>query len=106
MKKIIFILITLILISGCDNSQIDPNEDLAKCISESSTLYYTTGCSACKKQKDYFGDSYKYLKKVDCTVFPEKCRTAEITAVPTWIINGEKIKGVQKITKLKELTGC
>lgn len=105
MKKVIFILFALLLLSGCNNS-IDPNEDLAKCISEKATLYFSTGCSACAKQKDLFGDSYKYLEKVDCVVFPEKCREAGLRAVPTWIINGEIIEGVQKLDKLKELTNC
>ena len=37
---------------------------------------------------------------------PEKCRDADIIVVPTWIINDNIYKGVQKIEELKELTGC
>ena len=103
--KIIIILILLILITGCqDNPNID--KDLVKCISENSILYYSTGCSACAKQKEIFKDSYEDLTKVDCVISPEKCREAGIIKVPTWEINNEKIIGIKTIEELKELTKC
>lgn len=80
--------------------------ELAKCIGSKSTLYLQTGCFACQKQEDLFGDTYKYLNVVDCLVKNQECLNKEITATPTWIINNEKIVGVQTIEKLKELTGC
>ncbi len=104
MKKIIFILIILILISGCYNSNVD--ENLAKCIAKNSIVYISNGCVACNKQENIFGDNFKYLNLIDCTEEPEKCREDGIVRVPTWIINGEKIEGVQDIEKLKELTKC
>ncbi len=106
MKKIILILTTLLLISGagCNNNGID--KELAKCIGENSMIYVSTGCSYCEKQKAMFGDNFKELNSVDCAFIPEKCREAGVTTVPTWVINGEKIRGVQDIEKLKELTNC
>ena len=82
------------------------DENLVKCISSKSVLYMQTGCFACKKQEDLFGENYKYLKIVNCALDIDECLKEEITATPTWIINGEKYVGVQKIDKLKELTGC
>ena len=104
MKAIILIL--LILITGCSSETPDIDPDLVDCISENSIYYYSTGCPVCNKQKKLFGDSYKDLKKIDCVVFPEKCREADITGVPTWKINNEFIQGFQSIEKLKELTKC
>lgn len=103
-KYLLFLICILILISGCNNNNV--NEELTKCIAEKSLLYVSTGCSACAKQKAIFGDNYKFLNKVDCAIFPEKCREANITVVPTWIINNETIKGVQDIEELKQLTNC
>ena len=103
-KYLLFLICILILISGCAKNNV--NEELTKCIAEKTTLYVSTGCSACAKQKDIFGDNYKFLNKTDCAIFPEKCREADITVVPTWIINKEAIKGVQTIEELKQLTNC
>ena len=106
MKKIILILIIILLISGagCNNNGID--KELAKCIGENSILYVKEGCSACAKQKEMFGSSFKELNVIDCAFESIKCREAGITAVPTWFINDEYYKGVKSIEKLKELTNC
>lgn len=87
----------------------DPKEvekDLAKCIGKNSELYLKLGCSACKTQEEIFGKNYNYLNSTDCFYEREKCLNAEIEYTPTWIINEEKIIGVQSIEQLKELTGC
>jgi len=105
MKKIIFVLILITLISGCNNTNnIDKN--LVKCISEKSVVYISSGCVACDKQEKLFGDNFKELNVIDCVFESEKCRQANITAVPTWFIDEKSYKGVQNIDKLKELTGC
>jgi len=80
------------------------SEELAKCIGEKAQLFTQLGCHACKTQEELFGENYKFLNVVDCFYEGEKCGGIEYT--PTWIINGEKIVGVQSIEKLKELTGC
>ncbi len=76
----------------------------AECIGKNSVIYISTGCSACAKQKSLFGSGFKYLNVVDCAVEPEKC--SSISSVPTWIISGEFITGVQSVEVLKALTGC
>ena len=82
------------------------NEQLAKCIASKSTLYIQTGCFACQKQEGIFGETYKYLNTVDCSVEGDVCLTNEIMATPTWLINGEKYVGYIGLDNLKELTGC
>jgi len=81
-------------------------EELAKCIGEKSTLYIQLGCHACETQENMFGDNYKYLNTVDCFEEYEECLEKEIEATPTWIIDGEKFRGVQTINTLKEATDC
>lgn len=77
-----------------------------ECIGENSIIYIQTGCVACQAQEKLFGGNFKYLNVIDCAITPEKCSTASITSVPTWIINNEKLVGVQLIQDLKDLTGC
>ncbi len=106
-NKLIFWIIVLaiigVLIYFYFNSE--PAEvKLAKCIGSKSILYVQKGCSACAAQQKLFGDSYEYLNIIDCKITPELC--AGITSTPTWIINNEKISGVQSIEKLKQLAGC
>jgi glutaredoxin len=82
-----------------------PSEKVAKYIGEHSVLYTQAGCIHCKEQEDLFGANVKYLNIVDCLKDTQACINANITATPTWIIDGEKYVGVQSIEKLKELTG-
>ena len=81
-----------------------PDTKIVKCIGENSELYIQLGCHACEIQEEMFGENYQYINSIDCFYEREKCDG--ISATPTWIINGEKYKGVQSIEKLKELTGC
>jgi len=80
------------------------DEDVAKCIGQKSILYVQLGCHACETQEKMFGDNYQFLKTIDCFYEKEKC--VGIEATPTWLIDGEKYRGVQSIEKLKGLTGC
>ena len=82
------------------------SEEIAQCIGENSVLYTQLGCSHCEEQEELFGDNLKYLNIIDCFYEHEKCSVENIEATPTWIIKGEKYKGVQTIEKLQELTGC
>jgi len=88
------------------NPEPSTDKELAECIGKNAVLYVNLGCGHCENQKDIFGENLKYIEVVDCFYNNEECAEAEITAVPTWIINGEKITGLQSIKKLKELTGC
>ena len=83
---------------------IDTPEEIAKCIGRESLIYTQLGCHACLIQEEMFGDSYKYLNKIDCFYEREKC--LDIGATPTWIINGQRYEGVHSIEELQNLTGC
>jgi len=79
-----------------------------ECIAGKATLYFLSTCPVCKEQKQVLGNSFDKLNTVDCGSESEtiKCYNAGITSVPVWIIDGKRIKGVQTIEQLKELTGC
>lgn len=75
------------------------NETDAKFIGNHSTLYVQLGCSHCQKQENLFGENVKYLNIIDCYYEVEKC--FNITAVPTWEINGEYYTGYKTLEDLK-----
>ena len=79
-------------------------EEFSKCLGSKAILYTQLGCHACEIQEQMFGDNYQYLNVVDCFYEQERC--SEITHTPTWEINGNKIRAVQSIKTLKELSGC
>lgn len=75
-----------------------------KCVSRSSKLYTFEGCRHCTNQKSILGDGLDIIEVIDCRVEWEKC--SGINAFPTWVINGEKILGVQTLESLAQRTGC
>jgi len=91
-----------------NNSSSQITEELAKCIGQNSELYVQTGCPACQRQEELFGDNLKYIFLIDCFLVENRqtCIDKSIEATPTWIIKENKYKGVQSIETLKELTGC
>lgn len=97
---VVIIAITALVVRG--NGDISP--DVAVCIGQKATLYVQFGCHACQIQEEAFAENYQYLNVVDCYFERDKCD--DITATPTWIINGQSYLGVQSVDKLKELTGC
>ena len=103
---IIIIALIGILLALRNSSNEDTTEEIAKCIGENAKLYTQLGCHACEAQEKMFGENYQHLTIIDCWDDREKCAEKEIEYTPTWIINGEKIIGVQEIEKLQELTGC
>jgi len=81
----------------------------AKCISEKATLYMQTGCFACMKQEEVFGESYSDLTIVNCAEpenYDECFVKNKISLTPTWIIDYEQYIGYKTLEQLSELTGC
>ena len=107
---LIFLVVSLIFVAGCTSNDGSKDADnlteTIKCIGENSVLYTQKGCLACDKQEMLLGDNMKYINLIDCYQNPEACQEAEIMYVPTWIIDGKKITGVQTVEVLKALTGC
>lgn len=91
-----------------DNSSPEITEELAKCIGENSILYSQTGCPACQKQEELFGENLRFINSIDCFLKENRqvCINNNIQATPTWIINNKEYRGVQSIQTLKSLTNC
>jgi len=81
-------------------------EQFAKCVAEKATLYVQTGCFACAKQEELFGENLQHLTKINCAINPQECINNEIMQTPTWIIGNEKKIGYKTLEELSELTGC
>lgn len=79
--------------------------ELAKCLSEKNiVLYGAKKCPDCKKQKDIFGNGFKYINYKECNGTIGKCQ--ELRGVPAWEVNGRIIYGVKSLEELGFLAGC
>ncbi len=114
-KKYLSLIIILVIIIGffvyrglSGNSIVSAESgELAKCLTEKGIIMYGTGwCSFCQKQKDSFGDSFKYITFVDCDKNKEACLAAGVRGYPTWKINGENYPGLKSLRELSELANC
>ena len=101
---VILIIVGIYLIKQSDTPIVD--KELVQCIADNSIVYSSETCSACKYQKDLFGDHYDLINEVDCFYEGEKCQEAQIRGTPTWIIDGEEYPGAKTIEELKQLTVC
>jgi len=106
---IIIILIIAISYYAISKNGTNSNSEFANCISGKATLYMQTGCFACKKQEQVFGDAYKNLNIINCAE-PENYQECfvknNIMYTPTWIINNEQHIGYKTLEELGELTNC
>jgi len=86
----------------------------AKCLADKDAVMYGVfWCDHCREQKVAFGDSFKYVKYVECVasdaprVLLPECRAQGITQTPTWIFpDGSKLVGAQALSALAEKSGC
>jgi len=85
----------------------------AQCLQNKATMYGAYWCPHCAVQKDLFGDNaFEYIDYVECdengdNAQPQLCADNDITAYPTWFIEGEEwAMGVQTLEALSQATGC
>lgn len=70
------------------------------------TMYGADWCSYCQKEKNDFGDSFKYVPYVECPDEPQVCLEKGVDGYPTWIFpDGKKLVGAQGILKLIQESG-
>ena len=91
------------------NKVTDPGQydTLAKCISEKGMVMYGTNwCPHCQRQKELFGNSFKYVNFVDCDV-GTTCDDVGVQSYPTWAKDGTLFEpGIKSLAELATLTGC
>lgn len=62
-------------------------DEFAKCLTEKGAVMYgAEWCTHCKEQKAAFGDSFKYIKYIECPENILLCTDKGINGYPTWII--------------------
>lgn len=79
---------TLEKMAGVSSCPLTSDKDaFAKCLTEKGwTMYGAEWCSHCKAQKALFGDSFQYIKYVECPDNTELCVAEGINGYPTWKI--------------------
>jgi glutaredoxin len=86
--------------------------EFARCIGESGAVFYgTSWCPYCNMQKEMFGEYQSYIDYVECSgeranSISSECLNLGITAVPSWIYEGNTYRGMQSIARLSDITGC
>ncbi|MFC1648345.1 hypothetical protein ACFL1B_02690 [Nanoarchaeota archaeon] len=112
MKRLLLLLV--IFLVACNH---DVNlDEFAQCLSnEGFTLYSANTCPHCVQQEKMFGDSFKYIYRVECNPHApnakaELCIEKEIEGTPTWIREEEgkitKYQGTQPLVALSLASGC
>jgi glutaredoxin len=90
-------------------------DSFAQCLAQrGATMYGAYWCPHCKDQKDEFGESFKYVKYVECSIpgRPTRiqtpaCEAKKVTQYPTWIFaDGSRMDGVESMQQLAGKTGC
>jgi hypothetical protein len=83
-------------------------DDFAKCVADKGlTMYGAAWCSHCAAEKKAFGNSFKYIKYVECPDNIKLCTDLGIISFPTWIDGaGVKHEGEQGLSGLAKISGC
>jgi len=69
-------------------------------------MYGSGSSSTSRRQEELFGDDFRHIDYVDCSLDKDACRGAGIISYPTWIINGKKYVGKYSLDRLAEIAGC
>ena len=89
----------------------DTSPSLAKHLTNIGAIMYGAyWCPYCSQQKNLFGTDFIHINYVECdpkgtNPNPNLCKSKNITAYPTWEINGKMHQGVHSIEQLTTLSG-
>lgn len=122
MRKIFLVFISTIFIiglAGCTSKLVEGEMteknivELAQCLGDKGVkMYGSVGCGHCQKQKDAFGDAFKYINYVECNPnvnidTARECQAAGIIGVPSWDFpDGNRKTGKTSLPEIAELAGC
>jgi hypothetical protein len=106
----LILLVTLPFISVVKGGEY---ETFSQCLSDSGVkMYGAYWCSHCIEQKSYFGNSFKKVNYIECSL-PNRggqnqvCNSAGIESYPTWeFSDGTRLSGAQALTTLSDKSGC
>ena len=77
---------------------------------QGAAMYGAYWCPACAKQKELFGDAFRYITYVECdpggtNPRPALCQQKGILRYPTWELGGRFYEGVIPLDALARLSG-
>jgi len=85
----------------------------AQCLAtKKATMYGSFRCPHCDDQRAIFGDSFRYVPYIECSVAGSRnisfaCDLARVRYTPTWIFaDGERKVGIMTLQQLSTKTGC
>jgi len=87
-------------------------DTFAQCLTDKGAVMYgAEWCAHCKEQKAVLGDSFRFIKYIECPDNIQFCINKGIKGYPTWLIgtSTKQIEGFDKNKTMKELseaTGC
>ena len=83
-------------------------DQFAQCLtSKGVAMYGAYWCPHCANQKKLFGNSYRFIKYVECANDPQTCINAGVNGYPTWkFADGSKLEGEQDLQALADKTSC
>ena len=101
-------------ITGSSTSEASGEYDsFAKCLTDSGMkMYGAYWCPHCNDQKEMFGDSWKNINYIECSLpggngQTKICIQEGIRAYPTWELpDGVRIEGGLSFSQLSEYSGC
>ena len=88
-------------------------DELAQCLTKNSVkMYGAYWCPHCQAQKKDFGNSWKFIDYIECSLpggqgQTKECDGAKIEGYPTWENkDGKRLGGEQSMSALAEFGGC
>jgi cytochrome c-type biogenesis protein len=80
----------------------------AKCLrNKGLKMYGTAWCGSCKKQRELFGEPFKYIPEIDCDKEAALCKSRGIKGYPVWEdAQGNLYPGAKRFERLAEISGC
>jgi len=107
------VLIAVVVIAVVNGRAPGEYDEIAQCLTDKGVREYSASwCPNCARQKEMFGNSYRFLDVKECAIRGQGsnltlCEPDGITGVPTWErADGERLVGVQTPKALAEWSGC
>lgn len=111
----IIVAIILLAIFAFNRTDNEPGEydAFAKCLSDNEVkMYGAYWCPYCNDQKEMFGNSWKYINYIECSL-PNRagqkliCQQNNVKVYPTWEFqDGQKIEGKLSLEQLSQYGDC
>ena len=111
---IIIAIISLVFVQRTTKARAEPSvfDDFAKCLTDNGVkMYGAFWCPHCNNQKEMFGNSWKFVNYIECSL-PSRaqndlCKNAGIKAYPTWeFSDGNRIEGELTFESLSKNSNC